>query len=121
MAIFKKKTEKREGEKADLATPSTPKQSGVPHSYADVLRSVRVTEKATDLSAKNAYVFNVDPRAGKKEIAAAVRAIYKVTPIRVSTLPVKGKTTFVRGKKGKTVGGKKAVVYLKEGDKIESV
>ena len=82
----------------------------------------RITEKASDSIAKsNAYVFDVDRSASKQEIARAVRAFYKVTPVKVRTVPVRSKTVFVRGKFGQSSKGKKAYVYLKKGDSIEFV
>ena len=89
--------------------------------YGNILISPRVTEKGTDLSMNNAYVFNVDTRANKKEIGKAIKEVYGVDPIKVCTLPIQKKTVFTRGKKGVKSGGKKAVVYLREGDKIEFV
>ena len=91
------------------------------HSYAHILLSPRITEKATDLARKGSYVFNVDPRANRKEIAMAVTDVYGVKPLRVSTICIAPRKTFVRGRKGQTAGGKKAVVYLRPGEKIEFV
>jgi ribosomal protein L23 len=50
-----------------------------------------------------------------------VKAIYKVTPRQVRVARVPSKAVFTRGTNrwGKTSSGKKAFVYLKEGDKIE--
>lgn len=78
-----------------------------PHSYAHVLLSPRVTEKASDLSAHNAYVFNIDPRSGKKDVAAAVKAVYNVSPISIATMRVPGKKTNLRGRKGRPHRAKK--------------
>ena len=84
-----------------------------------VLKSPRITEKAVIASeAKGMYAFNVTANATKRSVAEAVKAQYKVTPIRVNLLPVPGKKVF-RGKWGVKKGGKKAYVYLKKGDKIE--
>lgn len=122
MAIFKK-TKKDTATKKKTVKETVAPVASVPtsRSYAHVLLSPRITEKATDLSAHDAYVFNVDPRAGKKEIAAAVEEAYTVTPVAVRTMRTPGKATFVRGRRGKTISGKKAIVFLKKGDKIEFV
>ncbi len=85
----------------------------------DIIRKPRITEKATLLNERaNAYVFNVSVRATKSEIAKAVKALYKVTPIRVNVTQIKRKYITVKGKRGVTGGGKKAVVYLKKGETI---
>ena len=79
----------------------------------------RVTEKAAFMQEKNAYTFNVAPGANKAEIKKSILAIYKVKPTKVNILPVPKKRTFYKGKAGVRGGGRKAVVYLKKGDKIE--
>jgi len=87
-----------------------------------VLLRPRITEKGSDLSHRsNAYAFDVSLSATKLLIKKAVGEIYKVKAIKIAMLPVRAKSVFVRGKKGKTSRGKKAYVYLKEGDKIEFV
>ncbi len=86
---------------------------------ADIIKRPRVTEKATIATDKNQYVFEVSGRASKISVAKAIKDIYGVTPIRVNITRNPGKTKFVRGKVGHTSGVKKAVVFLKKGDKIE--
>lgn len=86
-----------------------------------IIVAPRITEKGAFLSQKGVYVFNVSKDATKHDIIAAVKAAYKVTPVRVRVAPVPTKQVFTRGTNrwGKTRSGKKAFVYLKEGDKIE--
>lgn len=86
-----------------------------------VLLAPRVTEKAAyQASEKNVYVFEVTKDATKKSIAASVKDAFKVTPEKIHMVRIPSKTVFVRGKKGVKSGGKKAYVYLKKGDKIET-
>lgn len=73
------------------------------------------------MAGANAYVFDVSSGANKTEVQKAVFEIYKVKPIKVNIMAVPKKTVFSRGVSGSKAGGKKAVVYLKEGDKIEFV
>ena len=63
------------------------------------------TEKATNLAKSAKYMFWVDIKAKKQQIKSEVAKTHKVNVISVKTLIVKGK--------------KKAVVSLKEGQKIE--
>ncbi len=79
-----------------------------------------VTEKATDLSAQGKYVFIVARDATKPEIKKAINAIYKVdaTAVNVVNHPAK-KKRFGAGLKGTQEGYRKAVVTLKEGQKID--
>ena len=86
-----------------------------------LIKGLRITEKAAKTAVNNAYTFNVAPNANKSEIKKAIKMMYGVSPVRVTTTQIKEKITFLRGKLGKKQGGKKAVVYLKKGDKIEFV
>ncbi len=69
------------------------------------------------------YVFDVAMDANKKEIASAIKDIYKVTPrlVRVAAVPRKAVQTRGTNRWGKTSAGKKAYVYLKKGETIELV
>lgn len=92
-------------------------------SPSHILLSPRITEKGAYLSSLGVYVFNVSPRAGKREIAQAVKAIYKVTPQKVTVARVPGKSRTTRGtnRTGKSASGKKAYVYLAKGETIEFI
>ena len=90
--------------------------------YTDVLITPRITEKSTIISEENnVYTFNVHPDATKQEVSKAVENHYKVKPVKVNIAYIKRKRILRRGKKGMKAGGKKAMVYLKKGDKIEFV
>jgi large subunit ribosomal protein L23 len=82
-----------------------------------------VTEKITKLQDKGRYAFEVDPLANKIDIARAVEKRFNVTVTNVRTMNVKGKTKSQMTRKGrfegKTSHYKKAIITLKEGEKIE--
>jgi len=84
-----------------------------------VISSPHITEKATFLSEKGVYVFKVMPKANKVMVRRAVKELYGFEPWKVSIVNISSKTRLSRGKKGVKSGYKKAMVYLKEGDKIE--
>ena len=86
-----------------------------------LIKNPRVTEKASFHAEQNVYTFDVANEANKTEIKKAIFQIYKIKPVKVNILKVKEKHIIVRGKKGVKSGGKKALVYLKEGDKIEII
>lgn len=87
--------------------------------YTIVLNPV-ISEKGTDLSQReNRVVFRVDSRANKIEIRKAIEELYPVKVTSVNTLRVKGKPKRMRAQLGQTSAWKKAVVTLREGDKIE--
>ena len=86
-----------------------------------VIKSVRVTEKATMQTEKNnQYQIVVDKHANKLDIKHAIQQAFKVKVLRVNTLHVRGKARRERtAQYGRTPAWKKAVVTLKEGEKIE--
>ena len=85
----------------------------------DILIRPLITEHSTDLMQDNKFVFVVDKRANKIQIAAAVEEIFKVDVLAVNTVNVKGKTKRRGRTVGKTNSYKKAIVKLKAGETIE--
>lgn len=91
---------------------------------SSVLKHPRVTEKATLQAEKGVYVFDVSPRATKKDVRDAVENLYKVSPRKINIISVPSKRMRIRGKQNKfgvKSGGKKAYVYVKKGDTIDIV
>jgi large subunit ribosomal protein L23 len=85
----------------------------------DIIRKPLITEKSYSLLNENKYTFLVDPKANKTEIRQAIEKIFKVKVEKVNTMNVKGKLKRVRTAWGKTPDRKKAIVKLRQGDKIE--
>ncbi len=90
-------------------------------SIIKLIKHARVTEKASMLAEQNVYTFDVTADANKTEIKKAIFALYKVKPTKINVLSVKSKKIFSRGKAGFKSGGRKALVFLKKGDKIEII
>jgi large subunit ribosomal protein L23 len=90
-----------------------------------ILKEYRVTEKAATLAANlNQYTFEVAPGANRTEVGRAVAKVFNVEVTNVNILNKKPKVKTDRSRRGRpgTKGGhKKAIVTLKEGDKIELV
>jgi large subunit ribosomal protein L23 len=88
-----------------------------------ILKALRLTEKSNRSSSEhNQYTFEVFPSANKFQVKEAVEHTFKVTVTRVNTMNIKGKPTKSRkGLPGFKSDRKKAIVTLKEGDKIEMV
>lgn len=86
-----------------------------------ILIAPRITEKAAYLAESGCYVFAVAADATKADIARAMHDAYQVTPRKVTLVAIPHKVVATRGtnRKGASVGGKKAYVFLKKGDKIE--
>jgi len=88
------------------------------HIY-EVLRRPVITEKNTALRAQNKYAFEVASGANKHQIKEAVETAFKVKVTAVNVMIVPGKMRRFGRRQGMTSEWKKAVVTLKEGDKIE--
>jgi len=85
----------------------------------DVLLRPVISEKSMGLMEENKYTFYVDPKANKIEIKNAVEKMFKVTVLSVNTMNVRGKLKRLGRTQGMTPTRKKAIVTLKQGDKIE--
>ncbi|MBI4743421.1 MAG: 50S ribosomal protein L23 [Actinobacteria bacterium] len=85
----------------------------------DVILKPIVSEKSYDLIKHRKYTFAVHPDAEKIEIRRAVEEIFQVTTTGVNTISMKGKPKRQGRTKGKRSDWKKAIVTLREGDKIE--
>lgn len=88
-----------------------------------ILKSPKITEKATGLSKEGKYIFDVYEKTNKIEIKRAVEGLYKVKVKKVNVLRTGAKPKRLgmsEGyKKGQKTGFKKAIITLEKGDKIE--
>jgi len=86
----------------------------------EIIRTVRLTEKGTRQGENyNQYTVVADPRANKTQIRQAVQDLFKVNVTKINTLNVRGKFRRQRTTQaGKASDWKKAIVTLKEGQKI---
>lgn len=84
-----------------------------------VLKTPQVTEKATDLTKENQYIFKVFPRTNKTEIKRAINELYGVDVSGVKIIKVPAKRRKIGRISGWRKGYKKAIIRLKEGQKIE--
>lgn len=88
--------------------------------YQILVRPI-VTEKAAALAVSSKYIFAVSSRANKPEIKKSIQKVYNVhvTDVKILNLPGKGRRY---GKtKGQTSEVKKAMVTLKQGEKIPGI
>ncbi len=84
-----------------------------------VLKEPHVSEKSTDLVAKDQYTFKVWPRANKNEIKKSIEDIYSVDVVGVKIIKVPRRKRRLGGISGWKKGYKKAIVKIKKGQKIE--
>ena len=85
----------------------------------EVLRRPLITEKYTISQAIGKYAFEVASGANKAEIKQAVEKSFNVHVTSVNVLNAPGKTRRLGRRELPAKPFKKAVVTLKEGDKIE--
>ena len=88
-----------------------------------IIRNIRLSEKAALLGElNNEYVFEVAPKANKKEIALAVSTHFGKKVVAVRTSNYDGKARRKRtAHAGRTAAWKKAIVRLAPGEKIDLV
>lgn len=86
----------------------------------DIVKSLIRSEKSTMNEPQGKYLFLIAKGANKIQVKKAVEEIYKVKVAAVNTFVAPGKLKRVRHQLGKTPDLKKAVVTLKEGQKIDT-
>ena len=86
----------------------------------DIIKTVRISEKGAMQAEKfNQYTVVADRRANKIEIRKAVEELFRVKVIAVNTSNVRGKARRQSTKHaGRSEHWKKAIITLKDGDKI---
>lgn len=128
MAIFgNKKTEtKKAAPKKKAVATSAPAEKKIAKVVAvvdvkDVLVRPRITEKAANMTVNHVYTFDIRKNATKRDVADAVKKLYKVDPIKVTTVNTPAKRVRMRTKRGfgKSSAGRKAYVTLKKGQEIQ--
>ena len=87
---------------------------------SSILLSPHVTEKVTMMSKDNQYVFKVFPRSNKIEIRKAIEYLYNVKVIGVRIINVSAKKRRLGKSQGWKKGYKKAIIQIKQGQKIEA-
>jgi large subunit ribosomal protein L23 len=85
-----------------------------------IIKRPLITEKSTRQKEEgNQIAFMVDPQANKIEIRQAVEKLFKVKVRRVHTMNLVGKRKRMGRFFGWKSDWKKAIVTLREGDRIE--
>lgn len=84
-----------------------------------ILKAPHITEKAADLAKKNQYSFKVFSETNKFRIKKAIEDLYGVDVVSVKVVVVPAKKRRLGRISGLRKGYKKAIVKIKEGQKIE--
>ena len=86
----------------------------------DVIRRPLITEKANlDKERRNAYHFEVPVTVDRQEVKEAIERVFDVKVEDVRTIICRGKMKRMGRFFGKRPDWKKAIVTLREGDKID--
>ncbi|MBD3359702.1 MAG: 50S ribosomal protein L23 [Candidatus Buchananbacteria bacterium] len=104
--------------KSKEAKSAKSKKEDTAEAYKILIKPL-VTEKATDLANFNKYCFEIAKNANKIEIQKAIKNLYGVDPLNVNIINMRGKRVRYGRVSGKKKNWKKAIVTLKQGDKIE--
>ena len=88
-------------------------------SARQVLIAPVVSEKSYSLIEARKYAFRVHPDAHKTQIRQAVEQLFDVKVVSVNVLKVQPKPKRRAFSRGTKPGWKKAIVQLRDGDKIE--
>ncbi len=107
-------------EKTKVSQPiakQKPKKTGS-FSY-EAVKKPHISEKATYLSEKNQYVFQVSPGFNKTEIKKSIEGIYGVDVLSANIVKIPAKKRRIGRTEGFKRGYSKIIVKIKEGQKIE--
>jgi large subunit ribosomal protein L23 len=85
----------------------------------EVLLAPVISEKSYGLLDQNKYTFRVHPLANKTQIKIAVEKVFAVKVLDVNTLNRAGKRKRSRSGFGQRVSVKRAIVTLRDGDRID--
>jgi large subunit ribosomal protein L23 len=106
-------------EKTEIATVAvSPKTKSSKFSY-EAIKQPHISEKASYLAEMDQYIFEVSPNYNKNEIKKAVEGIYGVDVLSVNVIKIPAKKRRLGKTEGFRKAYKKAVVKIKNGQKIE--
>ncbi len=112
---IEKQQQKKKKKKTDIAKP---KEKNKKFLVGKVIKASHISEKATDLIKKNQYVLEVASRTNKIEVKKAIESVHKVNVLAVNMIKIPKKKKRVGKIFGFKKGYKKAVVRIKQGQKI---
>src|SRR3989344_8246256 len=120
MALFGSKKKKEVTAETPAPAKTQEKAEPVARNLTQVLMHARVTEKASMHQSSGIYTFDISAEATKRDILQAVKKLYGVSPRKINVVTVRAKNvrSARTGKAGVKKGGRKAYVYLKQGDSI---
>lgn len=80
-----------------------------------------ISEKTVRLKEENKYVFRVDWKVNSTEVGKSIEEKFKTKVLKVNLMKMPGKKKSLGKYSGKTPHWKKAIVTLKNGEKIKEL
>ena len=105
--------------KANLVGKPTLKTAKLGAFSYESIQEPHISEKASILGEKNQYTFKVKEGFNKPEIKKSIEGIYRVDVLAVNIIKIPRKKRRLGKTEGFRKGYQKAVVTIKEGQKIE--
>ena len=100
--------------------PKSGKSDKTGFSY-NIIKEPHISEKAVNLGGENKYVFKIYNNANKLEVKKSIEGIYGVDVLSVRTVKVRAKKRRIGRTEGFKKGYRKAIIKIKEGQKIEII
>jgi large subunit ribosomal protein L23 len=125
MDFLKKKEDAKKSKKPEkktekvLVAPVSKVITGNSGFSFDIIKEPHISEKGSYLAEKDQYIFQVNPRSNKQEIKKAIKGIYGVDVLSVNIIQIPAKKRRLGKTQGFRKAFKKAIVRIKEGQKIE--
>lgn len=117
-ALVKSEEKKEEKPAAEKLVQTKKRTAGF--SY-EAVKQPHISEKATDSEKINQYVFDVSQNYNKQEIKKSVEGIYGVDVLSVNIVKIPAKKRRIGRQEGFRKSSTKAIVKIKEGQKIEII
>ena len=112
--IFKKKKQKHVSTKVPTGTPVPSKPKKISGQAYGVIKRPHVTEKATDLTSQNQYIFEVFEDSNKNQVKKAVEDVYGVDVVSVNIVNIPRKRKRLGRIEGWSGGGQKKIKKKKK-------
>lgn len=119
--IDEKKKQVLISKKENLSKTSRVDEENLFGEFSNILIRSLSSEKAKMLQGFKKYVFEVDLKANKQKVREAIKAVFKIEPLKINIIKIKGKVKKHKRSQGKTKNWRKAIVTLKEGETIKEM
>lgn len=123
--VFKKEKRKKPTLEQDKKNPESLKYSARETGFGSLLLRVLekpfLSEKSNRLNSLNQYVFMVNLKANKNNVKEAIEKKFNVNVLKVNIIRSHGKSKKFKNIKTNRSDFKKAIITLKNGQKIETI